>query len=108
MEPGAEAERKQAIERYRRGEKVSAICASLNRSRVWFHRWLARADSGEPEWFRERSRRPTTMPRQTPKEAEAIVRLLRQELEGTGSFSGAQRVLTKVRRLVASGGCALP
>ena len=51
-------ERSLAVERYRRGESVEAICASLKRSRSWFYKWLDRADEAQPTWCEERSRRP--------------------------------------------------
>jgi putative transposase len=92
MDGGAEGERIRAVERHRQGESISSICKSLHRSRAWFHKWSSRYETGDPEWFRERSRRPRTMPRQTAKDAEAIVQLLRQELDGSGSFSGAQAI----------------
>jgi putative transposase len=92
MGEGAEAERKRAIERHRQGETVSSICNSLHRPRVWLHRWLDRYESGDPEWFRERSRRPRTTPRRTPRETEETIKLIRRELDENGEFCGAQAI----------------
>jgi putative transposase len=92
MAEEAEAERRGAIERFRRGETISSICKSLHRSRFWFHRWLDRYESGDPEWFREKSRRPHSTPRRTAPETEEAIKLIRWELEQSGAFSGAQAI----------------
>lgn len=92
MEHRTEAERKRAIARYRQGESISAICQSLHRSRVWFHRWLARFESGAPEWFQDRSRRPHSTPQRTAPAQEEVVKVLRRELEHNGEFCGAQAI----------------
>jgi putative transposase len=99
MAEDGEAERLRAIERHLKGESVSAICASLQRSRVWFHRWLDRFKSGDPEWFRERSRRPRRNPSRTSSEVENAVRRLRSRLEEQGEFSGAQAIRWEMEEL---------
>jgi hypothetical protein len=89
---GQERDRKIAVERYLEGEGISAICASLGYSRDWFHRWLKRFQSGDPEWFRERSRRPHWIALRTPREIEEIVKLVRLGLYNRGEFCGAQAI----------------
>lgn len=72
-----------AIRRYLQGEKISNICRDLGRSRRWFYHWLTRYDSGDPDWFRNRSRAPRQVPTKTPKEVERLVCEVRQRLVAT-------------------------
>jgi len=43
------------ISRCYRGEKPLSIYAALNRSKIWFFKWLKRYQSGNPEWFKDKS-----------------------------------------------------
>lgn len=52
--------RKQAIHRYQNNEKPKVIYTDLNRSKYWFFKWLKRYQSGDPDWYKERSRAPKT------------------------------------------------
>ena len=52
--------RKQAIQRYRNNEKPKSIYTDLNRSKFWFFKWLKRYQSGDPDWYKDRSRAPKT------------------------------------------------
>ncbi len=54
--------RKQAIQRYRNNEKPKSIYTDLNRSKFWFFKWLKRYQSGDPDWYTDQSRAPTTRP----------------------------------------------
>jgi putative transposase len=92
MADGAEGERIRAVERYGRGESISSICDSLHRSRAWFHKWWSRSQSGEPEWFRERSRRPASTPHRTAREIEDTVKRIRAKLDGDQEFCGARAI----------------
>jgi transposase-like protein len=42
--------RKQAIERYLKGESPKSIYRDLDRVKNWFFKWLKRYQSGEPNW----------------------------------------------------------
>ena len=55
--------RKTAIKRYIQGEKPKHIYESLNRSKPWFFKWLKRYQSGEPNWYKNRSRAPVNRPK---------------------------------------------
>jgi putative transposase len=92
MEDGPEEDRKRAIERFLEGERVSSLCGSLGYSREWFYKWLGRFKSGDPDWFREGSRRPRHTPLRTPREIEEIVKLVRLSLYNRGEFCGAQAI----------------
>jgi putative transposase len=57
--------RKEAISRYLHGEAPKAIYSDLKRSKYWFFKWLKRYQTGEPDWFKDKSRaglhRPTQL-----------------------------------------------
>gem|GEM_PF-3882916 len=88
---GREVERLLAVERYRRGERIGANCASLKRSRSWFYKWLSRAEHEETGWNEERSRR-----RHDPGACEEDLRTriieIRRRLEAAGTFVSAQMI----------------
>ena len=54
--------RKQAIRRYIKGESPKSIYTDLNRSKNWFFKWLKRYKSGNPDWYKGKSRAPKRMP----------------------------------------------
>jgi len=88
---GREVERLLAVQRYRRGERIGAICVSLKRSRSWFYKWLSRAEHEETGWNEERSRR-----RRDPGACEEDLRTriieTRRRLEAAGTFVSAQMI----------------
>lgn len=86
-----EKERVVAVERYRNGEKVAAICRALGRTRGWFYRWLERAKHADRDWFRDRSRRPRETHRM-PEEVEAVVEFFRLSLYNSGQSCGPQAI----------------
>lgn len=84
-------ERQQAVERYRRGESASEICASLGRSVRWLYKWIDRADA-EGEWWAERSRRRHGRGNRSSVEIESLVVHTRRSLEQDNGFCGAQSI----------------
>jgi transposase len=88
---GPEVERVLAIERYRKGESVEAICASLKRSRSWFYKWLDRANEAGPGWYEEHSRRREHTGACKDELRQRIVQT-RGRLEAEGSFVSAQMI----------------
>lgn len=84
--------RQQAIQRYFMGQSPSAICASMGYSREWFYKWLRRFEAGDPDWFRNRSRRPHRNPGCTSQELEEQVVTARQQLVAQGLFHGDQAI----------------
>ena len=54
--------RKAAIHRYLKGEKPKAIYTDLNRSKKWFFKWLKRYQSGDKDWYKDRSKAPHNSP----------------------------------------------
>ncbi|MDF1499523.1 MAG: helix-turn-helix domain-containing protein [Anaerolineales bacterium] len=87
-----EADRRRAIQRYKAGESATAICASMGYSTSWIYKWLERSKSGDPHWYRERSRQPKSRPTQTHHEIEELVIAVRKRLERQNLFHGAQAI----------------
>ena len=54
--------RKQAINRYLRGESPKFIYTDLKRSKSWFFKWLKRYQGGDSNWYKEQSRAPKSRP----------------------------------------------
>ena len=54
--------RKTAIKRYLKGELPKSIYTDLARSKNWFFKWLKRYRSGEPDWYKDRSKAPFRRP----------------------------------------------
>jgi transposase len=79
-------ERKQAIQRYKAGEKVTHIVGELGKSRQWFYNWLARYEEAEGEdgWQEDHSRAPKTIPHKVSCELEDQVVGTRKKLEKKG------------------------
>jgi putative transposase len=88
---GGQVERVLAVERYRKGEPVEAICTSLRRSRSWFYKWLERAEQGQEEWYEEHSRRRHHSGACEDELRQRVVEM-RQRLEAEGSFVSAQMI----------------
>jgi hypothetical protein len=56
--------RKKAISRYLQGETAKSIYSDLSRSKYWFFKWLKRYKSGDPNWFKDKSRAALSRPTQ--------------------------------------------
>jgi putative transposase len=70
--------RQKAIERYLKGEKPKSIYTDLSRSKVWFFKWLKRYQSGDPEWFKAKSKAPINNPTELDEiEKERIINVRR-------------------------------
>jgi putative transposase len=54
--------RKTAVNRYQKGETPKSIYTDLKRSKSWFFKWLKRYKSGEPEWYKDKSKAPVNRP----------------------------------------------
>jgi putative transposase len=78
----SEEQRKQAIEKYLKGETPKNIYNQFNRSKQWFFKWLKRYKSGNPEWYKEHSRAPIKRPDQISAQQKQSIILTRHTLEG--------------------------
>ncbi len=77
--------RKTAMMRYHRGEKAREIYTDLGRSKQWFFKWLKRSLTGDPLWFKERSRVPKHQPTRTINEIRDLIVQIRKELTAQSS-----------------------
>ena len=57
--------RKKAINLYLKGEKPKSIYSELKRSKNWFFKWLKRYQTGNPDWYKDKSRAPKKQPTAT-------------------------------------------
>jgi len=89
---GSEMERVRAVERYRRGEAPSEICASLGRSARWLYKWIERAEAGAENWWTEKPRRPQRVANRSEPAVEQLVVEIRDRLERDRQFSGAHSI----------------
>ena len=80
---GEDQLKKEAVDRYFRGDKVSRICRDLGRSREWFYKWLKRHATGDPEWFRDKPRVARSFPNGIAPELEKEVVDIRTRLMDT-------------------------
>ncbi len=54
--------RKKAITLYLEGESPKSIYSQLKRSKEWFYKWLKRYQTGNPDWYMDKSRAPKRKP----------------------------------------------
>jgi putative transposase len=73
--------RKKAILRYINGEPPKGIYDDLNRSKKWFFKWLKRYQSGETDWYRDKSRAPLRKSTRTSEDRTALIVSTRKRLE---------------------------
>ncbi len=97
--------RKQAIERYLKGEQPKSIYDKLGRSKNWFFKWLKRYQSGDPNWYADQSRAPISRPKaisasDRKRIIETRLQLERQKYAQTGPSA--------IKWEMAKAGCPLP
>src|SRR5713226_9474619 len=93
-------DRQLAVQRYSKGEGLSAIAKSLGYSRRWVYKWVARYHATEAaEWYEEQSRCPHSNPHQVSSEIGAAVKLARLHLYNQGLFCGAQAITWELEDL---------
>ena len=73
--------RKTAIERHLKGEPPKSIYTDLKRSKNWFFKWLKRYQSGDPDWYKDKSRAPIKRPNQISKIERQRIISVRTHLE---------------------------
>ena len=54
--------RQNAIKRYLKGESPKYIYTDLKRSKEWFFKWLKRYQTGDPQWYKDKSKAPINRP----------------------------------------------
>ncbi len=74
--------RKTAITRYLvQGESPKGIYTSLHRTKPWLFKWLERYQSGNAEWYKDRSRAPLSRSQETNQGEKDLIITTRQRLE---------------------------
>jgi transposase len=73
--------RKSAIQRHIKGESPKSIYSSLGRSKKWFFKWFNRYQTGDHDWFKDRSREPKQKPTKINKEERQAIIATRKRLE---------------------------
>jgi putative transposase len=69
-----------AIDRFKNGQPPKAIYEDLGRTKQWFFKWLKRYRSGDPDWYRSRSRAPRNKPTQIDEVGRQMIISIRQRL----------------------------
>jgi transposase-like protein len=77
----SQKKRQEAIRLHQSGKSISEVCRQLGCSRPWFYKWKKRWESGESDWYLERSRRPHCIANKTEKEKEKVVVEIRKRLD---------------------------
>jgi len=97
--------RKKAIKRFLQGESPKTICTDLERSKNWFFKWLKRYQTGEPEWYKGKSRAPLNRPTQLGEIEKQRIISTRQRLE---SEKFAQTGVSAIKWELSKSGYSLP
>jgi len=83
MNEDEERLRIEAIRRYLHGEAPVKIYRDLNRSKVWFFKWLNRYQKGDGHWYKELSRAPKSLHRILDPYIEDIIIQIRRRFQNT-------------------------
>jgi transposase len=76
-----EETRRKAIERYLGGESPKSIYEDLKRTKQWFFKWLRRYQSGDPYWYKSKSRASVHRPFQIDETRREQIISVRKHLE---------------------------
>ena len=97
--------RKEAIERFLKGEQPKSIYSTLHRSKKWFFKWLKRYKSGVAEWYKEQSRAPLRRPGRISDTQKQAIILTRNRLEAQ---SFAQTGVSAIKWELTKQGLSFP
>ena len=97
--------RKTAIKRYIQGEPPKLIYSDLKRSKHWFFKWIKRYQSGDPNWYKDRSRAPKRRPASISDTERNRIISTRLQLE---SQKFAQIGPSAIKWELTKDGCGLP
>ena len=73
--------RKKAINLYLKGGSPKSIYSEFNRSKFWFFKWLRRYQTGDPDWYKDKSRAPKRQPTAVNKVDRERIIFVRTHLE---------------------------
>ena len=94
-----EQKRIKAVQLYVSGQKVSSICKNLNKSRKWFYKWKKRYDSGNKNWFKNRSRSPKNPVRINEDIEKLVIKIRKELMEEKYARIGPQTIHWELKRL---------
>jgi putative transposase len=100
-----EETRRNAIERYRKGESPKSIYEDIKRTKQWFFKWLKRYQSGDPYWYKSKSRAPLHRPFQIDETRRQQIISVREHLE---SESYAQIGVSAIKWELKKAGIEFP
>ncbi len=92
MSKNSERDRKLAVKRFQIGERPSAMCASIGKSRFWLYKWIKRFNPKDLSWCESRSKRPINSPQRIPVEIEEIIKMVRLNLYNNDLFCGEEAI----------------
>ena len=96
MKPTEEHIRKIGVARYFKDESPKSIYTSLNRSKQWLFKWIKRSESGDEDWYINRSRAPNH-PQSIDNEVREEILRTRDRFEHEHLFCGAQSILWQLQ-----------
>jgi putative transposase len=97
--------RRTAIERFNNGQSPKVVYEDLGRTKQWFFKWLKRYRSGDPDWYRARSRAPERKPTQISEVERQRIISIRQRLQRQ---SFAQIGVSAIKWELHKAGIAIP
>jgi hypothetical protein len=95
MKAVIQQERIRVVQRFLNGEKPTAICASLGRSKAWLYKLVEIFIADDNSWSESCPSRPLTYTSHTPKEVEEIVQTVCLNLYNHDLFRTNRSFLTK-------------
>ncbi len=97
--------RKKAITLYLKGETPKSIYSVLNRSKEWFFKWLKRYQTGDPDWYKDKSRAPKRQPTAISEIDRQRIISVRNRLD---SQKFAQIGTSAIKWELSKSGCGFP
>ena len=98
MKHAQEQRRKQAIARYRAGEKIDVICRDLHCSKSWLYQWKARYQAADLAWAKSLSTQPRHKPSQLPQRMQQRVVALRRTSTPSGTPASAEAIQQELKQ----------
>lgn len=97
--------RLKAIERFNKSESPKSIYEDLKRTKQWFFKWLKRYQSGDPYWYKSKSKAPLHRPFQIDETRRQQIISVREDLE---SKSFAQIGVSAIKWELKKAGIEFP
>ena len=100
----AEEERITAIKRHLEGERSRDLYRSVDKSKSWFMKWWKRYQTGDKEWYKDRSKKTHTSKKIDERIETTVVSIRNSLMDGTEessrySFVGSESIKFKMEEL---------